>query len=98
MRCDARMLAAAAAMIERIKQVRSEGDSVGGLMKAASFSARLPASASRSLDKLEADLAKVMLSLLATKGFEIGSGLLEPGSKVRSTTMLSGWKRCAFAL
>jgi len=65
--------AAAAAMIERIKQVRSEGDSVGGLIEGVVRGAP-PGLGEPVFDKLEADLAKAMLSLPATKGFEIGSG------------------------
>jgi chorismate synthase len=55
-------------------------------------------------DKLEADLAKAMLSLPATKGFEIGSGFagtrlrgsehndafVNEGGRVRTTTNRSG--------
>ena len=65
--------AAAAAMIERIKQVRSEGDSLGGLIEGVVRGAP-PGLGEPVFDKLEADLAKAMLSLPATKGFEIGSG------------------------
>jgi chorismate synthase len=65
--------AAAAAMIERIKQVRSEGDSVGGLIECVVRGAP-PGLGEPVFDKLEADLAKAVLSLPATKGFEIGSG------------------------
>jgi chorismate synthase len=65
--------ATAAAMIARIKQVRSEGDSVGGVI--ACRVRGLPAGLGAPVfDRLEADLAKAMLSLPATKGFEIGSG------------------------
>jgi len=65
--------ATAAQMIERIKQARSEGDSVGGIIECR---ARLvPVGLGEPVfDRLEADLAKAMLSLPATKGFEIGSG------------------------
>ena len=65
--------AAAEAMIERIKQVRSEGDSLGGLIENVIRGAP-PGLGEPVFDKLEADLAKAMLSLPATKGFEIGSG------------------------
>ena len=71
MRCpDA---ATAARMIERIKAVRAEGDSVGGLIECRVRG--VPAGLGEPVfDRLEADLAKAMLSLPATKGFEIGSG------------------------
>jgi chorismate synthase len=63
----------AARMIERIKQVRSDGDSVGGIIECRVRG--VPAGLGEPVfDRLEADLAKAMLSLPATKGFEIGSG------------------------
>ena len=63
----------AARMIERIKQVRSTGDSVGGVIECRVRN--VPAGLGEPVfDRLEADLAKAMLSLPATKGFEIGSG------------------------
>ena len=62
----------AARMIERIKQVRSDGDSVGVIECRIRH---VPAGLGEPVfDRLEADLAKAMLSLPATKGFEIGSG------------------------
>jgi len=65
--------ATAAAMIERIKQVRSVGDSVGGVIRCRVRG--LPTGLGEpAFDRLEADLGKAMLSLPATKGFEIGSG------------------------
>ena len=65
--------AAAAKMIARIKDVRSEGDSIGGIIEAVVRGA--PVGLGEPVfDRLEADLAKAMLSLPATKGFEIGSG------------------------
>ena len=63
----------AAAMIERIKAVRSDGYSVGGVIECRVRG--VPAGLGEPVfDRLEADLAKAMLSLPATKGFEIGSG------------------------
>lgn len=60
-------------MIERIKAVRKEGDSVGGLIECRIRN--LPVGLGVPVfDRLEADLAKAMLSLPATKGFEVGSG------------------------
>ena len=65
--------ATAAAMIERIKAVRSVGDSVGGVIECRVRG--VPAGLGEPVfDRLEADLGKAMLSLPATKGFEIGSG------------------------
>lgn len=65
--------ATARKMIERIKQARSEGDSVGGVIECRVR--HVPVGLGEPVfDRLEADLAKAMLSLPATKGFEIGSG------------------------
>lgn len=60
-------------MIEFIKKLRTEGDSVGGVVECVIRG--VPAGWGEPVfDKLEADLAKAMMSLPATKGFEIGSG------------------------
>ncbi|MCX6967025.1 MAG: chorismate synthase, partial [Verrucomicrobia bacterium] len=60
-------------MIELIKKLRSEGDSAGGVVECVVRG--VPVGLGEPvMDKLEADLAKAMLSLPATKGFEIGSG------------------------
>jgi chorismate synthase len=60
-------------MAGRIREVRSEGDSVGGVIECRIRG--VPAGLGEPVfDRLEADLAKAMLSLPATKGFEIGSG------------------------
>jgi chorismate synthase len=65
--------ATATKMIELIKQVRSEGDSVGGVIECRVRG--VPAGLGEPVfDRLEADLGKAMLSLPATKGFEVGSG------------------------
>jgi len=73
----------AAKMISRIKQVRSKGDSVGGVIECRMRG--VPVGLGEPVfDRLEADLAKAMLSLPATKGFEIGSGfggVLRKGSE-----------------
>jgi chorismate synthase len=60
-------------MIERIKKVRSEGNSIGGTVQCVIRNCP-PGIGSPVFDKLDAELAKAMLSLPATKGFEIGSG------------------------
>jgi chorismate synthase len=65
--------ATAARMVERIKQVRAAGDSVGGVIECRLRG--VPAGLGEPVfDRLHADLAKAMLSLPATKGFELGSG------------------------
>ena len=93
----------AQAMIDRIKAVRADGDSVGGVIECRVQG--LPVGLGEPVfDRLEADLAKAMLSLPATKGFEVGSGFggtLQKGSEhndnfenrdgtVRTTTNRSG--------
>lgn len=60
-------------MIERIKEARSNGDSLGGLVRCVVRNAPVGLGAP-VFDKLDAELGKAMLSLPATKGFEIGSG------------------------
>lgn len=65
--------ATAERMITRIKQARADGDSVGGVIECVVRGVP-PGWGEPVFDKLEADLAKAMMSLPATKGFEIGSG------------------------
>ncbi|MBI5154306.1 chorismate synthase [Candidatus Poribacteria bacterium] len=65
---------AATRMIELITRIKSEGDSVGGTVDAVARGVP-PGLGEPVFDKLEADLAKAMLSLPASKSFEIGSGL-----------------------
>jgi chorismate synthase len=60
-------------MIELIEQVRREGDSIGGVVECIARNVP-PCLGSPVFDKLEADLAKGVMSLPASKGFEIGSG------------------------
>ena len=75
--------AAAEKMIERIKQLRKEGDSAGGLVELVARG--LPVGLGEPVfDRLEADLAKAMLSLPATKGFEVGSGF--DGTRLTGST------------
>jgi chorismate synthase len=64
---------AAEEMIALIQKMRSAGDSVGGTIECVIRGAP-PGLGEPVFDKLEADLAKAMMSLPATKGFEIGSG------------------------
>lgn len=72
---------AAEKMIQLIEKARSEGNSVGGVIECVIRG--VPAGWGEPVfDRLEADLAKAMLSLPATKGFEIGSGF--------AGTLLSG--------
>jgi len=65
--------ATAERMIERIEAIGREGDSCGGVIEC--LVRRPPVGLGMPVfDKLEADLAKAVMSLPATKGFEIGSG------------------------
>lgn len=67
-------------MIRLIETVRCEGDSVGGIVTG--IARGVPVGwGSPVFDRLEADLAKAMLSLPATKGFDIGSGFDAVGLK-----------------
>lgn len=60
-------------MIQLIEAAQKEGDSLGGIVEFITTS--LPQGLGNPIyEKLEANLAKAMLSLPATKGFEIGSG------------------------
>ncbi len=64
---------AAKKMIELIENAKSEGDSVGGIVEI--HVKGLKAGYGEPVfDKLEADLAKALMSIGAVKGFEIGSG------------------------
>ena len=60
-------------MIERIKEARKDGDSLGGVVECVARG--VPVGLGEPVfDKLEADLAKSVLSMPACKGFEVGSG------------------------
>ena len=60
-------------MISLIETVRDEGDSVGGVIECVARGIP-PGLGEPVFDKLEADLAKAILSIPAAKAFEIGSG------------------------
>ncbi|MGJ3251582.1 MAG: chorismate synthase [Elainellaceae cyanobacterium] len=60
-------------MIELIEQIGRDGNSIGGVVEC--VARNVPRGlGSPVFDKLEADLAKGVMSLPASKGFEIGSG------------------------
>jgi chorismate synthase len=100
-RCPDRV--AAEKMIRLIERVRRAGDSVGGIVEGVARGVP-PGWGEPVFDRLEADLGKAMLSLPASKGFEIGSGFggilmtgrqhNDPfrmkGGRVRTTTNYSG--------
>ncbi|MEQ9487296.1 chorismate synthase [Coleofasciculus sp. F4-SAH-05] len=91
-------------MIEKIELIRREGDSIGGVVEC--VARNVPKGLGEPVfDKLEADLAKGVMSLPASKGFEIGSGFagtlltgsehndefyLDDTAEVRTTTNRSG--------
>ncbi len=65
--------AAAKKMIALIEKMRRAGDSVGGIVEGVARGVP-PGWGEPVFDRLEADLAKGMLSLPASKGFDVGSG------------------------
>lgn len=60
-------------MIRHIEEIRKQGDSVGGVVACIAKGVP-PGWGDPVFDKLEADLAKALLSLPACKGFESGDG------------------------
>jgi chorismate synthase len=56
-----------------IESARADGDSLGGIVTCVARGVP-PGLGEPVFDKLEADLAKAIMSLPATKGFEVGSG------------------------
>jgi chorismate synthase len=64
---------AASRMIRLIERMRKAGDSVGGIVGGVARGVP-PGWGEPVFDRLEADLAKAMLSLPASKGFDVGSG------------------------
>jgi chorismate synthase len=64
---------AAEEMIAAVEAARKEGNSLGGIVTCA-IRGCPPGWGEPVFDRLEADLARAMLSLPASKGFEIGSG------------------------
>ena len=86
--------AAAPRMIRLIEKMRKEGDSVGGIVEGVVRGVP-PGWGSPVFDRLEADLGKAMLSLPATKGFEIGSGfgcILQTGTEHNDLFRMKGGK------
>ncbi len=89
-------------MIQKIEQVRKNGDTIGGIISC--VISNVPAGLGEPIfDKLHADLGKAMLSINAVKGFEYGSGfdsvhmlgsehndLFEFDKKVKTKTNNSG--------
>jgi chorismate synthase len=66
-------LEAAVKMLEKVAALRQEGDSVGGIVEL--IVKGVPAGLGEPVfDRLDADLAKALVSIPAVKGFEIGVG------------------------
>jgi len=63
----------AAKMEALIREVRKDGDTIGGVISAVCTGVP-PGLGEPVFDKLHADLAKAMMSINATRGFEYGSG------------------------
>lgn len=72
----------AAKMIDKIKEIRKEGDTIGGTITCAINN--VPVGLGEPVfDKLHAELGKAMLSINAVKGFEYGSGFC--GTKMKGS-------------
>ena len=66
-------LEAAVKMLEKVAAMRQEGDSFGGIVEV--IARGVPAGLGEPVfDRLDADLAKALMSIPAVKGFEIGAG------------------------
>lgn len=69
-------------MIDRIQEIRKEGDTIGGTITC--VIENVPVGLGEPVfDKLHADLGKAMLSINAVKGFEYGSGFC--GAKMKGS-------------
>lgn len=80
--------AASARMAALIEEVRAEGDSVGGVV--ACRVDGLPMGLGEPVfDRLEADLAKAMLGINATRGFQHGSGFSAAAMRGSEHNLLS---------
>ncbi|MBN1338455.1 MAG: chorismate synthase [Bacteroidales bacterium] len=67
-------------MLKYLDQMKKEGDTAGGVVSC--LSTGIPAGLGEPVfDKLNADLAKAMLSINAVKGFEMGSGFASASMK-----------------
>ncbi len=73
---------AAKKMEDSIEMARKQGDSLGGIIECVARNVP-PGLGEPVFDKLDADLAKAMLSLPAAKGFEVGSGF--SGTRLRGS-------------
>ncbi|MFT5262271.1 MAG: chorismate synthase [Polaribacter sp.] len=90
-------------MIDHIKAIKKQGDTIGGVVSAVLKGCPIGLG-EPVFDKLHADLAKAMLSINACKGFEYGSGFMgvtmrgsehndvfvKEGDKIKTSTNYSG--------
>ncbi|MDF2837439.1 MAG: chorismate synthase [Paenibacillus sp.] len=86
--------AAAERMIERIEQLAKDGDSCGGIVECR-IRGVAPGLGEPVFDKLDAELAKAMLSIGAIKGIEFGAGFAAAamrGSQHNDAMDASGFK------
>ncbi len=84
---------AAVKMVRLVESLAAEGDSCGGIVECR-ISGVPPGLGEPVFDKLEADLAKAVMSLGAVKGFEVGSGFSASqmrGSQHNDAMNASGW-------
>ena len=75
--CDA---AAAEKMALRVRELVEEGDSAGGIIECR-VKGIPPGLGDPAFEKLEANLARAMLSIGAVRGFEVGAGFAAAGMK-----------------
>ncbi|MDQ1251747.1 MAG: chorismate synthase [Euryarchaeota archaeon] len=87
-------LEAAKKMLEKVAFMRQEGDSIGGIVEV--IAKGVPAGLGEPVfDRLDADLAKALMSIPAVKGFEIGAGFEAArlsGSKMNDPFCMEGGK------
>ena len=77
------------AMENLIKKIKKQGDTIGGVIECRINN--VPAGLGEPVfDKLEADLAKAMMSINASKGFEVGSGF--EGTKMKGSKHNDSWE------
>jgi len=89
--------AVAERMIAAVEAARKDGNSLGGLVTCA-LRGCPPGWGEPVFDRLEADLAKAMLSLPASKGFDIGSGFGGGWTIARPRAMTSATTPSIFSL
>ena len=87
-------LNAARKMEERIREAKASGDSVGGIVEVIALN--VPAGLGEPVfDKLDADIAKALMSIGAVKGVEIGAGFQSArilGSEMNDEFFINGKK------